>query len=268
MIYYPLSILMQAGIHEILIISTPEDTPRFQKLLGRGEKIGLILHYAVQEKPKGIAEALLIAKSFFAGKEMALILGDNLFFGDHFSLLLHKVVREFNKGAYLFGYPVKNPSRYGVFGFDEKGKVSSIEEKPKFPKSSYAVAGLYFYDKEAISLAESLTPSQRGELEISDLNALYLQKKRLQVALLGRGSAWLDTGTIDALQQASLFVQTIQERQGIKIACIEEVAYQNGWISLQQLKLLAKQYANDYSEYLKGIVEMEDQKFSKEVVLR
>lgn len=265
MIYYPLSTLMWGGIKEILIISTPQDTPRFKKLLGSGEHLGLHLHYAVQAKPKGIAEALLIAEKFFADDNIALILGDNLFFGAHFPELIKGVIKGFTKGAAIFGYRVSHPNRYGVLSFDENNKPVDIIEKPKVAPSKYAVSGLYIYDADAFKIAQNLAPSQRNELEITDINRTYLQQNNLQVHLMGQGYAWLDTGTFDALHQASTFVQTIQERQGIKIACIEEIAYTNGWITLEALMKMASYYKNAYGSYLKDLI---DQKFSNEMVER
>lgn len=249
MIFYPLSTLMLAGIREILIISTPADTPRFEKLFGDGAHLGLKLSYISQEKPDGLAQAFILGKKFLNGSSSALILGDNIFHGPHLSDLLRECAT-LKEGASIFGYHVKDPERYGVVEFDSLQKVVSIEEKPPTPKSNYAVPGLYFYDSEVVSIAESLKPSKRGELEITDVNLTYLRRNKLQVKLLGRGYAWLDTGTFDAFQKASLFIQAIQERQGIKIACIEEVAYRMGYITLSDLRNLAKSYKNEYGEYL------------------
>ncbi len=250
MIYYPLSVLMLAKIREILIISTPEDTPRFQKLLGDGSQLGVQFAYKVQDKPIGLAHALILGASFIGKHPVCLILGDNLFYGND----LPKILREatmLQSGAKIFGYPVKDPQRYGVVHFDENMKVLGIEEKPKCPKSSYAVPGIYFYGPEVVNIATTILPSARGELEITSVNQVYLTKGQLSVQLLSRGHAWLDTGTFDALHKASAFVQTIQDRQGIKIACIEEVAYRNGWISRDQLHVLAEKYShNEYGEYL------------------
>ncbi len=268
MIYYPLSTLMLAGIRDILIISTPQDTPRFQSLLGDGSHLGISLSYAIQEKPEGIAQAISIAKSKYLGEKIMLILGDNLFFGDPFVDSLRSAVTSFDEGAIIFGYRVKDPSRYGVISFDTSGRVTHIQEKPANPQSKFAVSGLYIYDATVFSLVEELRPSQRGELEITDLNMLYLQRKKLQVKLLSKGVAWLDTGTMDALQKASLFVQTIEERQGIKIACLEEIAYQQRWIDEQVLWDAADKYPNAYGEYLSSISEGIDQKFSSSTLVR
>ena len=249
MIYYPLSTLMMAGIKEILIISTPIDTPRFQKLFQDGAKFGLSLHYAVQEKPEGLAQAFIIGKKFIGKDTVALILGDNIFYGNDLINILKSCV-SLQNGATIFGYQVKDPQRYGVVSFNAEKKVIGIEEKPLIPKSNYAIPGLYFYDNEVIGIAETLKPSLRGELEITDVNLAYLHRGALQVKLLGRGYAWLDTGTFDAFQKASFFVQAIQERQGMKIACIEEIAYRMGFIGLEQLVKLGACYKNEYGEYL------------------
>ncbi len=253
MIYYPLSVLMMAGLRDILIISTPEDTPRFEKLFGDGSQLGLRLQYAVQNKPEGLAQAFIVGSAFIAKDPVALILGDNIFYGDNLPALLQEGA-QLKTGGLVFGYRVKDPHRYGVVQFDEHLRVLSIEEKPTHPKSSYAIPGLYFYGPDVVDIAKSLQPSPRGELEITDINKAYLEQGRLTVRLLGRGYAWLDTGTFDALHQASAFVQTLQERQGIKLCCIEEIAYKNGYISAKQLQLLATRYANnEYGEYLKLI---------------
>ncbi|HSW72588.1 MAG TPA: glucose-1-phosphate thymidylyltransferase RfbA [Chlamydiales bacterium] len=252
MIFYPLSTLMQTGIREILIISTPSDTPRFEKLFGDGSHLGLKLKYQVQEKPEGLAQAFILGKKFINHSPVALILGDNIFHGPHLSDILLECAT-LKDGACIFGYHVKDPERYGVVEFDSSQKAIGIEEKPLVPKSNFAVPGLYFYDSEVCTIAESLKPSKRGELEITDLNLAYMKKNKLQVKLLGRGYAWLDTGTFDAFQKASLFIQAIQERQGIKIACIEEVAYRMGYISLQDLRNQAKSYKNEYGEYLANL---------------
>lgn len=250
MIYYPLSVLMMAGIREILIISTPEDLPRFRHLFGDGSKLGLSISYKEQAKPNGIAEAFIIGASFIKNDNVALILGDNIFYGHDLAALLVQASKV-KKGAVVFGYEVKDPERYGVIEFDSRLRVTKIVEKPKIPKSSYAVTGLYFYDNSVIEVARHLKPSARKELEITDINSYYLQKGALQLKLLDRGFAWLDTGTHDALQKASAYVQTIQERQGIKIACIEEIAYQMGFIDEKQLLKLAKELqANEYGAYL------------------
>ena len=255
MIYYPLSVLMLAGIREILIISTPEDLPRFEQLLGDGSQIGLQLSYAVQPRPEGLAQAFIIGAPFIGKDSAALILGDNIFFGHDLSAILKKA-GQLEKGGLVFGYLVKDPERYGVVSFDASGKVLDIEEKPAKPKSRYAVPGLYFYDNSVVEVAANLKPSARGELEITDLNRVYLQRGQLQVQLLGRGFAWLDTGTHESLLQASNYVQTIEERQGLKIACLEEIAFRKGWIDVEQLRKLAAPLAkNDYGKYLLSIAE-------------
>ena len=253
MIYYPLSVLMLANIKEILIISTPRDLPFYKELLGDGSQLGMSFSYALQPKPNGIAEAFLIGEKFIENDSVALILGDNLFYGYGFSGMLQEV-SNLQEGACIFGYYVNNPRAYGVVEFDEEGKVLSIEEKPKNPKSKYAVPGLYFYDKDVVKIAKTLKPSSRGELEITDLNREYMQRNKLNVKLLGRGFAWLDTGTHDALLEASNFVQTVQKRQGLYIACIEEIAYRNGFITKEQLQSLALPLLKtEYGQYLMGI---------------
>lgn len=253
MIYYPLSILLLAGIREILIISTPMDVPRFETLLGDGSSLGISLTYAVQEHPKGLAEAFLIGEKFLDGQPAALILGDNIFYGHDLPAILKEGVAV-KQGGLIFGYRVKDPHRYGVVEFDTEMRAVCIEEKPKEPKSSYAVPGLYFYGPDVVSIAKSLKPSPRGELEITDVNQAFLQRGDLKVRLLEHGHAWLDTGTFDSFQKASSFVQTIQERQGIKVACIEEIAYRKGYIDRSQLMALADRYSkNEYGEYLRGI---------------
>ncbi len=253
MIYYPLSVFLLAGIREILIISTPDDTPRFERLFGDGSFLGVHISYQIQEKPQGIAQAFLIAEKFIQKSPVALILGDNLFYGSHLDAFLQEGVR-LQSGGMIFGYQVKDPSRYGVVHFDAQMNALGIEEKPKNPKSSYAVPGLYFYGSDVVEIAASLKPSARGELEITDINQAYLKRNALKVRILTRGYAWLDTGTFDAFQKASLFVQTIQERQGVQIACIEEIAYQKKYITHQQLLHLAERYKNnEYGEYLRQI---------------
>ena len=250
MIYYPLSVLMLAGIREILIISTPDDTPRFEKLFGDGSSLGMQFTYAVQPSPGGLAQALVIGEKFIGEEPVALILGDNIFYGHDFPELLKEGIA-LKSGGHIFGYRVKEPNRYGVVQFDEAMQAISIEEKPAIPKSNYAIPGLYFYGPEVVQIACSLKPSSRGEVEITDVNRVYLEQKKLTVRLLGRGVAWLDTGTFDAFQQAAHFVQTIQDRQGIKISCIEEIAYRKGYIDQAQLLTLAEKHSkNEYGEYL------------------
>lgn len=251
MIYYPLSVLMLSGIKDILIISTPLDIGRFESLFGNGSDFGLNISYKVQEKPEGLAQAFILGEKFIGKDSVSLILGDNIFYGHDLTLLLEESVH-LKKGATVFGYHVNDPGRYGVVEFDDKFNAISLEEKPLKPKSNYAVSGLYFYDNSVIEIAKKLKPSKRGELEITDVNKIYLERKELTVKLLGRGFAWLDTGTFDALQKASIFVQTIQERQGIKIACIEEIAYKKGFIDKSKLLVLAKRYNNEYGDYLKA----------------
>ena len=250
MIYYPLSTLMLSGLRDILIISTPQDTARFAELLGDGSQWGINLSYAIQPSPDGLAQAFLIGKDFIAGDGSALILGDNIFYGQSFSKYLQKAAT-LKQGATVFAYLVNDPERYGVVEFDEQGHVVSLEEKPSSPKSRYAVTGLYFYDDEVVQLASTLKPSARGELEITDLNRLYMQKGRLRVQVMSRGMAWLDTGTHDSLLDAGLFIQTIERRQGLKIACIEEIAYRLGYISAERLEELAKPVIKSgYGQYL------------------
>jgi glucose-1-phosphate thymidylyltransferase len=254
MVYYPLSVLMLANIREILIISTPHDTELFSNLLGDGEQFGLSLKYKIQPSPDGLAQAFLIGEEFIGNDSCALILGDNIFYGYNFSHVLEDAAKQ-TKGATIFGYYVSDPERYGVAEFDRNGKVISLEEKPKTPKSNYAVTGLYFYDNTVVEKAKQVKPSARGELEITDLNKLYLQEKTLNVKLLGRGMAWLDTGTHQSLLSASNFVESIEERQGLKIACLEEIAYRKGYISKDQLAALAEPLAkNGYGQYLLKII--------------
>jgi len=254
MIYYPLSVLMLANIREILIISTPQDLPSFQNLLGDGSQLGLRLEYRIQPSPDGLAQAFLIGETFLKGDTACLVLGDNIFYGYGFSGLLEEAGKIQN-GATVFGYYVNDPERYGVVEFDDKDHVISIEEKPRQPKSNYAVTGLYFYDNTVVEKAKKVKPSPRGELEITDLNRLYLDEKTLNVKLLGRGMAWLDTGTHQSMLQASNFVESIEERQGLKIACLEEIAYRKGYISKDQLEELAKPLSkNQYGQYLMKIV--------------
>jgi glucose-1-phosphate thymidylyltransferase len=255
MIYYPLSALMLAGIRDVLVISTPADTPRFELLLGSGAQWGLSIHYAVQPSPDGLAQAFLIGKDFLAGQGCCLVLGDNLFFGHDFAKLLRSA-SERKEGATVFAYAVQDPQRYGVVEFDEHRKAISLEEKPANPKSRYAVTGIYFYDNQIVGVAESIKPSPRGELEITDVNRWYLNQGQLTTELLGRGMAWLDTGTHDSLLEASLFIQTIEKRQGLKVACLEEIAYRQGYIDAAQLQGLAARMANStYGEYLKRIID-------------
>ncbi len=250
MIYYPLSTLMLAGIRDILIISTPQDTPRFEQLLGDGSQWGLNLHYEVQPSPDGLAQAFLIGEKFLNGAPSALVLGDNIYYGHDFQPLLKKA-DERQDGATVFAYRVQDPERYGVAEFDAAGKVLSLEEKPKQPKSNYAVTGLYFYDENVVELAKQVKPSPRGELEITDLNGMYLQQGKLNVELMGRGYAWLDTGTHDSLLEAGQFIATLQQRQGLKVACPEEIAYRQQWIDAAQLETLGQALAkNGYGQYL------------------
>jgi glucose-1-phosphate thymidylyltransferase len=254
MIYYPLSVLMMAGIREILIISTPHDMPHFQKLLGDGKKLGCEFTYEVQPKPEGLAQAFIIGEKFVGKDKVALILGDNIFHGSGLKELLQSNVDP--DGGVVFAYHVNDPERYGVVEFDQNKKAISIEEKPKNPKSNYAVPGLYFYDNEVVSIAKAIKPSPRGELEITDINNVYLQKGKLKVAPMSRGTAWLDTGTFDSLMQASNFVQVIEQRQGLKVGCIEEVAYRRGFINKEQLLELARPLEKSgYGVYLKDLPE-------------
>ena len=250
MIYYPLSVLMLAGIRDILIISTPEDLPRFRALLGDGTALGLRFAYAEQPRPEGLAQAFLIGREFVAGSPVALVLGDNIFHGMGLTGILRRAGK-LTEGGLIFGYPVKDPERYGVVEFDPTGKVLGIEEKPKKPKSHYAVPGLYFYDSTVCDMAAALKPSPRGELEITDLNRKFLEKGQLRVELLGRGFAWLDTGTHESLLDAALFIRTIEERQNLKVGCPEEIAFEQGWIDADQLRKLAEPYKKtQYGRYL------------------
>ena len=250
MIYYPLSVLMLAGVREILIISTPQDTPRFSALLGDGVKWGLNLNYAVQASPDGLAQAFLIGKEFLCGAPCCLVLGDNIFFGHDLAKTMREASRQ-GAGATVFAYPVKDPERYGVIEFNAEGRAVSLEEKPQKAKSRYAVTGIYFYDEQVVSIAEGLKPSLRGELEITDVNRWYLERDQLRVELLGRGTAWLDTGTPESLLEAGNFISTIEHRQGLKIACPEEIAYRAGFISADQLAALAAKFKNNaYGSYL------------------
>ncbi|HIA48930.1 MAG TPA: glucose-1-phosphate thymidylyltransferase RfbA, partial [Candidatus Hydrogenedentes bacterium] len=250
MIYYPLSTLMLAGIREILIISTPEDLPQFERLFGDGSRLGLSFSYVVQETPNGLAQAFVLGEEFLNGEAACLILGDNIFYGHGLTEMLVSGAM-LSEGALIFGYYVSDPERYGVVEFDDAGKAKALEEKPAKPKSSYAVPGLYFYGSDVVEIAKELKPSARGEYEITDLNNAYLERGQLYVELLGRGVAWLDTGTHESLQQAASYIQAIQERQGLKVACIEEIAWRSGWISTENLVTIgSKMNANSYGEYL------------------
>lgn len=253
MIYYPISVLMLAGIKDVLIISTEEDLSSFKRLLGTGERFGINLSYEVQAAPEGIAQSLIIAEDFIAEDNVALVLGDNIFYGHHFRDKLLNAASK-TKGATIFGYHVCDPERFGVIEFDADGKALSIDEKPSLPKSQYAVTGLYFFDNDAINIAKSITPSARGELEITDVNMAYLQRGDLSVETLGRGFAWLDTGTHDSLLEASHFVQTVEKRQGLKVACLEEIAYANGWLTRDELIIQAKFHCKTaYGDYLMSL---------------
>jgi glucose-1-phosphate thymidylyltransferase len=255
MIYYPLSVLMLAGIRDILVISTPDDLPAFKKLFGNGAQLGISLEYAEQSSPKGIAEAFIIGEPFIGKDQVCLILGDNIFYGHGLNNLMQRAAGQ-KKGATIFGYNVSDPERYGVVEFDENNLAISIQEKPSRPRSNWAVVGLYFYDNRVIEYARNLKPSDRGELEITDINNQYLENRTLKVELLGRGYAWLDTGTHQSLIDASVFIKTIEERQGLKIACIEEIAYQNLWIDSGQLRKLAESMKrNEYGRYLMNILD-------------
>ena len=256
MIYYPLSTLMLSGIRDILIISTPEDTPRFKQLFGNGNHLGLNLSYTVQPSPDGLAQAFILGENFIGKDSVTLILGDNIFFGHGLVGLLENSVKHVtnNNKAVVFGYGVKDPERYGVVGFDDSGNATSIEEKPNNPKSKYAVVGLYYYPNDVIEIAKNVKPSARGELEITSVNQSYLNKNRLSVELMGRGYAWLDTGTQEAMNNASNFIKTIEDRQGLKVACLEEIAYGKGFISQEDLEHLANGYRNEYGNYLKDLL--------------
>ena len=255
MIYYPLSTLMVAGIKDILIISTPHDLPLFNQLLGDGSKLGLNISYAEQPSPDGLAQAFIIGKQFIGNDNVAMVLGDNIFSGNGFAKTLSKVVERKN-GATIFAYQVVDPQRYGIVSFDNEGNALSIEEKPKNPISNYAIPGLYFYDNNVVSIAESLNPSSRGELEITDLNRIYLNENSLHVEILERGFVWLDTGTHESLHQASAYVETIEKRQGIKISCVEEISYRLGYINKEQLLNLGKEMkSNDYGQYLINLID-------------
>ena len=256
MIYYPLSTLMLSGIKDILIISTPEDTPRFNDLFGDGSQIGLNISYMVQPSPDGLAQAFILGEDFIGDDSVSLILGDNIFFGHGLSNMLLNSVQtvESKNDAVVFGYSVKDPQRYGVVSFDDTGKVTEIVEKPDSPKSNYAVVGLYYYPNDVVDIAKNVKPSQRGELEITSVNQTFLDLNRLSVELMGRGYAWLDTGTQQAMNNASNFIKTIEERQGLKVACIEEIAFYQGFITRDELNKLAEKYSNDYGQYLKGVV--------------
>ena len=249
MIYYPLSTLMLAGIRRVLLISTPEDIQSYQRLLGNGERIGIEISYAVQARPEGLAQAFIIGRDFVGPDHVALVLGDNIFYGQGFQQILARAAGR-ETGATVFGYPVKDPQRYGVVELDADGNPVSLEEKPQQPKSKYAVTGLYFYDNQVLDIAAGLTPSARGELEITDVNLAYLHRGQLQVECFTRGFAWLDTGTHESLMQAAMFVQTVEERQGLKISCIEEVAFRKGFITAEQLVDLAEEFKNEYGQYL------------------
>ena len=250
LIYYPLSTLMLAGVRDILVISTPEDTPRFEQLLADGSRFGLNFRYSVQKKPEGIAQAFIVGRDFIGSSCCALILGDNIFYGHDFAKDLRQAAEK-TKGARIFAYPVHDPERYGVVEFDGSGKAVRLEEKPKQPKSRYAVTGLYFYDNDVVEIARSLKPSARGELEITDVNKVYLQRGQLEVVVMGRGMAWLDTGTHEAMMEASLFIQTIERRQGLMVACPEEIAYRYGYITAAQLEAIGNSMKNNgYGAYL------------------
>tara|TARA_B100000795_G_scaffold269252_1_gene258094 strand:- start:1341 stop:2231 length:891 start_codon:yes stop_codon:yes gene_type:complete len=259
MIYYPLSVLMLAGIREILIISTSEDLPNFEKLLGSGEDLGIKLYYKVQPSPDGLAQAFIIGEDFIANDDVCLVLGDNIFYGHGFSEILRNAIKNVEDGkSTVFGYYVSDPERYGIAGFDGNGMVTSVEEKPKDPKSNYAVVGLYFYTNDVVQIAKKIKPSQRGELEITTVNQNYLKRNNLKVQLLGRGFAWLDTGTHDSLMEAGQFIETLEKRQGLKVACLEEIAYNMKYIDKEQLHKLAEPLKkNGYGQYLLKLVDQE-----------
>lgn len=254
MVYYPLSVLMLAGIREVLIISTPDDIDGFKRLLGDGSQFGISLEYAVQPSPDGLAQAFIIGETFIGDSNVCLVLGDNIFYGQGFTPMLRQAVAR-QKGATVFGYQVKDPERFGVVEFDEQKRAISLEEKPKQPKSNFAVTGLYFYDNDVIQIAKQVKPSDRGELEITTVNQMYLERGDLNVELLGRGFAWLDTGTHESLLEAGLFVETIEKRQGYKIACLEEIAYTNGWLTKQDLQIVGNELSkNSYGQYLLDLI--------------
>ena len=258
MVYYPLSCLMLSGIREVLIISTPRDISLFKELFGDGSWLGMRFEYAVQEKPRGLADAFIVGKNFIGSDDVALVLGDNIFYGQSFTSVLKSAsdkIASKSSGAVIFGYFVKDPTAYGVVEFNADGKVLGIEEKPSAPKSNYAVPGLYFYNNDVVKIAQDIKPSARGEIEITAVNNTYLEKGSLSVELLGRGMAWLDTGTYDGLLEASNFIATIQKRQGLYVSCVEEIAYRNGWLSKEKLLELAKGYKTDYGRYLEYIAE-------------
>lgn len=261
MIYYPLSCLMLAGIQEVLIISTPRDISLFKELFGDGQWLGMKFEYAVQDKPRGLADAFIVGKDFIGNDDVALVLGDNIFYGQSFTSTLKNAAEKIktNRGAVIFGYFVKDPTAYGVVEFDKNGNALGIEEKPAKPKSNYAVPGLYFYDNSVIEIASKIKPSERGEIEITAVNNEYLARKQLKVELLGRGMAWLDTGTYDGLLEASNFIATIEKRQGMYVSCIEEIAYKNGWISKESLLKMAAGYKTDYGRYLEYIGNLTEQ---------
>ena len=258
MVYYPLSVLMLAGIREVLIISTPRDISLFKELFGDGSHLGMEFQYAVQDQPRGLADAFIVGKNFIGNDSVALVLGDNIFYGQSFTATLKSAAAKIQQkqGAVIFGYYVKDPTAYGVVEFDAAGKVLGIEEKPTQPKSNYAVPGLYFYDNSVVDIAANVKPSARGEIEITTVNNTYLERGQLSVELLGRGMAWLDTGTYDGLLEASNFIATIQKRQGMYVSCIEEIAFRNGWLDKQQMLELAAGYKTEYGEYLRYIAEM------------